>query len=91
MPEANQQWSDKLPIVCRQRIVGRLDLVGKIEGNSQIESLEAFSFLIAELQPEMEKLVCSLDDSTLFPASASVISLSPSGRPARVHNATAVL
>lgn len=70
MPDADQQWSVRLPIVCRQRVVGRLDLVGKIEGTSQIESLEAFSFLIAELQPEMEKLVCLLDDSTRFPASS---------------------
>ena len=72
MPDSDQQWSVKLPIVCRQRVVGRLDLVGKIEGNSQLESLEAFSFLIAELQPEMEKLVCSLDDSAIFPATAKV-------------------
>lgn len=71
MPDANQQWSIRLPIVCRQRVVGRLDLVGKIEGSSQIESLEAFSFLIGELQPEMEKLVCLLDDSTAFPVSAN--------------------
>jgi UDP-GlcNAc:undecaprenyl-phosphate GlcNAc-1-phosphate transferase len=70
LPEVEHQWSVRLPIVCRQRVVGRLDLVGKIEGTSQIESLESFSFLIAELQPEMEKLVCMLDDSTLFPASA---------------------
>jgi UDP-GlcNAc:undecaprenyl-phosphate GlcNAc-1-phosphate transferase len=75
MPDSNQQWSVKLPIVCRQRVVGRLDLVGKIEGNSQIESLEAFSFLIAELQPEMEKLVCSLDDSSIFPATAQMSSV----------------
>ena len=90
MPDANQQWSVKLPIVCRQRVVGRLDLVGKIEGNSQIESLEAFSFLIAELQPEMEKLVCSLDDSTIFPASGQVSSLPSFSRPAELHTATAI-
>ncbi len=78
MPDANQQWSVKLPIVCRQRVVGRLDLVGKIEGTSQIESLEGFSFLIAELQPEMEKLVCSLDDAAIFPAPVNATSLQAS-------------
>jgi UDP-GlcNAc:undecaprenyl-phosphate GlcNAc-1-phosphate transferase len=88
MPDANQQWSVKLPIVCRQRVVGRLDLVGKIEGNSQIESLEAFSFLIAELQPEMEKLVCSLDDSTMFPAATHEISM-PVTHPQALKTASA--
>jgi len=89
MPDANQQWSVKLPIVCRQRVVGRLDLVGKIEGNSQIESLEAFSFLIAELQPEMEKLVCSLDDSTIFPASTNASGTSPLFRPSGLSTVAA--
>ncbi|HBJ35825.1 MAG TPA: hypothetical protein DDZ51_13975 [Planctomycetaceae bacterium] len=89
MPDANQQWSVKLPIVCRERVVGRLDLVGKIEGTSQIESLEAFSFLIAELQPEMEQLVCSLDDSNLFPATARVSGILRSSRPPGLRTATA--
>ncbi len=88
MPDANQQWSVKLPIVCRQRVVGRLDLVGKIEGTSQIESLEAFSFLIAELQPEMEKLVCSLDDSSMFPAAAKVSGKQPSAEARGLRVAT---
>lgn len=89
MPDANQQWCVKLPIVCRQRVVGRLDLVGKIEGTNQIESLEAFSFLIAELQPEMDKLVCSLDDSTIFPATALVGKLKLDAQTPGLHTVNA--
>lgn len=56
-PEREEQWSVRLPIICQSRNVGRLEVVGKSEGTSQFEALEAFSFLISELQPEIERMV----------------------------------
>jgi UDP-GlcNAc:undecaprenyl-phosphate GlcNAc-1-phosphate transferase len=63
LPEKNDQWSVRLPIICQRRSVGRLEIIGQAEGESQLESLEAFSFLISEMQPAIEGLVCSLDDA----------------------------
>lgn len=60
LPERAEQWSVRLPIICQGRTVGRIEIVGKAEGSSQLESLEAFSFLIGELQPAIEQLVCTL-------------------------------
>lgn len=61
MVEPGQQWSLRLPVICTERIVGRLDIAGRAEGTSQIEALEAFSFLIGELQPAIEQLVGTLE------------------------------
>lgn len=60
MPDRAEQWSVKLPIICMRRSVGRLVVIGHAGGQSQLESLEAFSYLIAEMQPEIERLVDSL-------------------------------
>ncbi len=60
MPDKAEQWSIRLPIICHSRKVGRLEIIGEAEGESQLESLEAFSYLIGELQPAIEQLVCSL-------------------------------
>jgi UDP-GlcNAc:undecaprenyl-phosphate GlcNAc-1-phosphate transferase len=60
LPERAEQWSVRLPVICQARTVGRIEIVGKAEGSSQLESLEAFSFLIGELQPAIEQLVCTL-------------------------------
>jgi UDP-GlcNAc:undecaprenyl-phosphate GlcNAc-1-phosphate transferase len=60
MPDRAEQWSVKLPIICLRRSVGRLVVIGHAGGQSQLESLEAFSYLIAEMQPEIERLVDSL-------------------------------
>lgn len=62
LPERETQWSVKLPIICQRRCIGRLEIIGEAEGESQLESLEAFSFLISEMQPAIESLVCSLDE-----------------------------
>ena len=59
--EAPEQWSVRLPIICQGRVVGRLDIEGQATGDGQIRSLETFSFLIAELQPAIDRLVCSID------------------------------
>lgn len=60
LPDKADQWSVRLPIICHGRRVGHLMIVGEAEGESQLESLEAFSYLIGELQPAIEQLVCSL-------------------------------
>jgi UDP-GlcNAc:undecaprenyl-phosphate/decaprenyl-phosphate GlcNAc-1-phosphate transferase len=62
LPDRSEQWSVKLPIICNGRVVGRLDIAGQAAGTSQIESLESFSFLIQELQPAIERLVCSIGE-----------------------------
>lgn len=61
LPDKADQWSVRLPIICQRRSVGRLEIIGQAEGESQLESLESFSFLISEMQPAIESLVCSLD------------------------------
>lgn len=59
--EAPEQWSVRLPVICQGRVVGRLDIEGRATGDGQIRSLETFSFLVAELQPAIDRLVCSID------------------------------
>ena len=67
LPEKNEQWSVRMPIICQQRSVGRLEIIGQAEGTSQLESLEAFSYLVSEMQPAINRLVCSLEPSTKTP------------------------
>lgn len=88
LPEKNEQWSLRLPIICQRRSVGRLEIIGQAEGESQLESLEAFSFLISEMQPAIEALVCSLDtihgSEPAEVPSANLVNaalVSPSGKP----------
>jgi UDP-GlcNAc:undecaprenyl-phosphate GlcNAc-1-phosphate transferase len=60
MPEKHDQWSVKLPVICQRRSVGRLVIIGHAAGQSQLESLEVFSHLISQMQPEIERLVACL-------------------------------
>jgi len=57
MPDKSEQWTVRIPIFCQERSIGRLEIIGRSEGNCQIQSLESFSFLINELQPEIERMV----------------------------------
>lgn len=86
MPEKAEQWSVRLPIFCEQRSIGRIEIVGHCVGTNQIESLESFSYLISELQPEIERLVHCLSpvhESHPAPRRPSFIEVAdedPSGR-----------
>jgi UDP-GlcNAc:undecaprenyl-phosphate GlcNAc-1-phosphate transferase len=80
LPDRSEQWSVKLPIICNERVVGRLDIAGQAVGTSQLESLESFSFLIEELQPAIERLVCSIGEpARLKGESAATSALVPAG------------
>lgn len=80
LPDRSEQWSVKLPIICNERVVGRLDIAGQAIGTSQLESLESFSFLIEELQPAIERLVCSIGEPVAASAKPKVKSeLVPAG------------
>ena len=82
MPEKADQWSVKLPIICQRRIVGRLEVFGHAAGQSQLESLESFSYLMNEMQPEIERLVSCLSpqEQEVRPAEVGMLSDESSGQ-----------
>lgn len=82
-PEKSDQWSVRLPIICQRQSVGRLEIIGEAVGKSQIESLESFSFLISELQPEIERLVEHL---TTHPAAEVEPESEPQAKPVLVSH-----
>ncbi|TVQ04835.1 MAG: undecaprenyl/decaprenyl-phosphate alpha-N-acetylglucosaminyl 1-phosphate transferase [Planctomycetaceae bacterium] len=59
VPEASNQWTLRLPVYCGDRVVGRLDVGGTAEPTQQLKSLDAFAYLVTELQPEIDQLVCA--------------------------------
>ena len=57
LTEVKEQWMVRLPVICYGRVVGRLDVFGQADGNGQFRSIETLSFLVAELQPSIERLL----------------------------------
>ena len=47
----------RLPVICYGRVVGRLDVFGQADANGQFRSIETLSYLVAELQPSIERLL----------------------------------
>lgn len=57
VPEASDQWTLRMPVYCGDRVVGRLDVGGRADPDQQLPTLDALTFLVTELQPEIDKLI----------------------------------
>ena len=57
MPDVLERWATKLPVDAGGRLIGRLEVVGKLQSESAFVTLSALSDMLASLQPEIARLI----------------------------------
>lgn len=56
LPEAAARWTTKLPVLVNGRLLGRLEVIGKLNCDRYFETLSALAVLLESLQPELARL-----------------------------------
>lgn len=79
MPDILERWATKLPIVSGERMLGRLEVIGKLQSQSAFVTLSALAEMLESLQPEIARLASDspLPKDGVFHVEVATPSISP--------------
>jgi UDP-GlcNAc:undecaprenyl-phosphate GlcNAc-1-phosphate transferase len=60
-PDRVETWSICLPIISASRIVGKLEVAGRVSGSSSFQSMESLAALLQDLQPTVDRLFVEIE------------------------------
>jgi UDP-GlcNAc:undecaprenyl-phosphate/decaprenyl-phosphate GlcNAc-1-phosphate transferase len=62
MPDISERWTVKIPIQSEGKILGRVEVVGKLIGVESYEVIEHMMELLIELQPRIESVLADIEE-----------------------------
>lgn len=62
MPESSERWTLKIPIQSQGKILGRVEVVGRLVGTESYVVIERLMELLGELQPRIQAVLDDYDD-----------------------------
>ncbi len=60
-PDRAERWMIHLPVLSQGRLVGKLEVAGRIMGSSSFQSMESLASLLQDLQPLVDRLYAELE------------------------------
>jgi UDP-GlcNAc:undecaprenyl-phosphate GlcNAc-1-phosphate transferase len=63
MPDVSERWNTRLPIVSQGRLLGRLEIVGKLRDDKIFLTLAQLAEMLESLQPDIERLASEIPHS----------------------------
>ena len=69
MPEIGERWQVRLPVVSQERILGRIEALGKYDTSSTFPVISALAEMLEELQPCMLEMVNDFEATGVPPDS----------------------
>jgi UDP-GlcNAc:undecaprenyl-phosphate GlcNAc-1-phosphate transferase len=91
MPEYSERWLVRLPLFCHDRVLGRLEFIGRHGESETLELMSRISELLETLRPDLQKMIEGFatsqegertagEDAAVLPR--SIASVSPTSPPA---------
>ncbi len=62
MPESSERWTLKIPIQSQGKILGRVEVVGRLVGTESYVVIERLMELLGELQPRIQAVLDDYDE-----------------------------